>query len=233
MRHLLAALLLFCLAPLPAFAAEPTPQLTVHGQAQIEVPADQARLSLAVVSTAPDAETALTRNSKTLKLVIAALKQAGLKGDEYHTGRFEVRPEWSPRPANPAPGWQPTIRGYTVRNSLRIITGNLARLGAFIEAGTRAGANSVEGLTFDLADPAVHRALAIARATANARRDAEALAHAAGVRLGQIVSLQLDAGGYAPRPRLAAFAAGAAVPITPGTVPIRAAVTLVYQIDRR
>ena len=232
MKRPLLVLLAILLTSLPAFAEEAAPQLSVHGQAQLEVPADQAHLSLAVVTTARTSEAALRQNSATLKAVAAALAKAGLKKGESESGRFEVRPQWTPRPANPAAGWRPAITGYTVQNSLRITTGNLQQLGAYIEAAIQAGANSVEGLSFDLADASRYRDRAIAQATRDARRDAEVLAEAAGVKLEQVVSAQLDSGGYV-QPRMMAFAKASAVPLTPGTVSVSAGVTLVYRIGAR
>ncbi len=232
MKRLPIILLALFLTALPALAEESVPQVTVHGQALLVVPADQARLSLAVVSTASTAETALQQNNATMKEVAAALSKAGLKPREVHTGRFEVRPEWTSRPRNPAPDWQPAIRGYTVHNSLQVTTLNLQKLGTFIEAGTRAGANRVDGLVFDLADPTTYRTQAIAEATAQAQHDARELAHAAGIRLGRVLSLRLNPAGHPPQRRVAAFAEGSSVPITPGTVPVRAEVTIVYRISQ-
>ena len=232
MRRLFCFSLLLLVIALPAFATESPPQLTVHGQALLEVPADQARVNLAVVTTAASAQDALQQNSTTLKAVTAALIKAGLKPGEFRTGRFEIRPEWTLRPPKPAPGWRPSISGYTVRNSLHLTTKNLPSLGSFIEAGTKAGANSVEGLQFDLADPGAFQKQAIAQATANARREARALARAAGVRLGNILSLRLGPPVARPQLRVAAFAQAAPVPLTPGTVPVRAEVTMVYRIEQ-
>lgn len=233
MKRFVFILLLPFLVAIPALAQETVPQLTVHGQARLEVPADQARLSLAVVSSATTAEAALTKNNAAMKKVAAALAKAGLKPREYHTGRFEVRPEWTPSPPNPAPDWRPAITGYTVRNSLRITTLNLKRLGTFIETGVQAGADNVEGLIFDLANPAPYRVQAIAQATANAQGDARELAHAAGVTLGKILSLRLAQSGYLPQLRVATFAKRAStVPISPGTVEVQAEVTIVYQINQ-
>jgi uncharacterized protein YggE len=231
MKRLVILFVLF-LTVVPAFGEETVPQLTVHGQALVEAPADQARLSLAVVSSAATSKEALAHNNAAMKKVTEALAKAGLKSREYHTGRFEIRPEWTSRPPNAAPDWRPAIRGYTVRNSLRITTLNLKKLGAFIEAGTDAGANGVEGLVFDLSDPTLYRTQAIAQATANARRDARELAQAAGVNLEKILSLQLAPTGFAPQRLVATFAKASAVPISPGTVPVRAAVTIVYQISQ-
>ena len=228
---LLPLLFIFVLFPFRAAAAPPEamPHLTVHGIAQVSLPADQARLNLAVVTHAATSKAALAANSRSLAAVEAALHKAGLAASEYRTGRFEIRPDWAPHPRDAGPEWRPAITGYTVSNSLQITTGKLDRLGALIEAGVAAGVNSVDSLVFDLADPAAGRAEAIARATRNARDEAQAAASAAGVRLGAIGSIEVEPGAEsAPQRMLRVAAAEPVPPLSPGEVTIRAGVTMVY-----
>jgi uncharacterized protein YggE len=233
MTRLFLALLLLPLTVLPARADEAPPTLTVRGEARLEIPADQARLNLAVITTADDAESALQQNNARLRAVEKELTAAGLEKNEYHTGQFAIRPDWSPRPHDAKPDWKPAIVGYTVTNSIEVKTVRLTAVGRLIEAAARAGADNIQNLTFDLADPASHRDAAIAAATSNARGEALALAAAADVRLGPVLSLDLEPAGTPPRPRVMRMAAEAAtVPITPGNVEIRAGVTVVYRIEQ-
>lgn len=229
MRPLLLFVLLILL-PLPGLAGESPRQLTVQGAARVEVPADRARLTVTVTTTAPTAEAALEANSETLRKVETALREAGLESEEYRTSRFQIRPEWTPRPAQPPAGWRPTISGYTASNGLLITTTRLPQVGPFIEVATRAGADGIDNLSFDLADPAAARTTAISRATATARGEAEALARAAGVGLGELLSAQLDSAEGAPRPLMMRVAESTAPPLAPGNVSVPATVTLVYRI---
>ncbi len=230
--RLLLLLTLVLLPTLPAWAeTPPPPQLTVHGSADLPLPADQAQLNIAVVTTAPSAAAALAANSKRLTAVEKALVGTGLEAKEYRTGHFEIRPEWTPRPREAGPDWQPAIAGYTVSNSLHLTTGKLSLVGALIEAGITAGANSINGLSYGLADVRPGRAKAITQAIANARNEAEAAARAAGVKLGEILSLQLEpAVEVAPVRMLRMAAEAAAPPLTPGEVTVRAGVTMVFAI---
>ena len=228
--RLLFLLALVLISAFPAWGAKP-PQMTVHGSAQVSRPADQAQFNMAVVTTAPTAEAALEANSSRLAAVEKALLQAGLESGEYRTGHFEIRPQWTPRPRNAGPDWQPVIAGYTVSNSLHLTTTKLARVGALIQAGIEAGANNIDGLNYGLADARPARVKAIVQATANARSEAEAAAGAAGVKLGEILSLQLDPPveeGPVQIVRMAAEAA--APPLTAGEVTVRARVTIVFTI---
>jgi len=88
------------------------PQLTVRGEAVLHVPADQMQLSMGVVTSAVTVEAAMDSNTKKMHDVEKALIGAGLNKDEYRTGRFQVQPQWEPRPRQPVPDWQPRIVGY-------------------------------------------------------------------------------------------------------------------------
>jgi uncharacterized protein YggE len=238
---LLSALACLALAGAPALAHEEhgaatdISTLTVRGQAEFFKPADQLRMRIGVVTESPEPTEALDRNSDRMQDVIKALHKAGLTEDEYETGRFSVRPLYERRPRNAGGDWQPRITGYEVSNSLLIKTKKLDSAGKLIEAANKAGANSIDSITFDLADARSHRAEAIARATRNARADARTLADAAGVRLLRVVSISLDDASHRPpvarMGRAVAMAeAGAAPPIAPGDVTVRAGVTIVYEI---
>jgi uncharacterized protein len=217
----------------------PVPQLTVRGMALLEVPPDQVRMTLAVVSTAESAEEAMRRNSERMAKVEKALYKAGVQKGEVQTGRYQIYPEWSPRPRQAPEDWQPRIIAYRVENTLQLRSRQLTQAGRFIEAAIKAGADRVDAVVFDLADPRRDRAKAIAEATANARADAQALAEAAGVKLGGVLNLQLDDAGMPPQPMAmlrdvsSASTMAAAPELTPGVVPVSAGITITYRIDSR
>jgi uncharacterized protein len=217
---------------------QPVPQLTVRGMALLEVSPDQVRMVLAVVSTAEKAEEAMRRNAERMAQVEKALAKAGVQQGEVQTGRYQIYPEWSPRPRQAPEDWQPRIIAYRVENSLQLRSKQLDQAGRFIEAAIKAGADRVDSVVFDLADPRRDRARAITEATGHARADAQALAEAAGVRLGGILNLQLDDAAMPPRPmemmRDMARASTLAGPeLTPGVVPVAAGITITYRIEER
>jgi len=193
-----------------------------------------------VVSHGATAEAALNDNTEKMGQVEKALQRVGFSKEEYRTGFFQIEPRWEPRPSHAAWDWKPGIAGYIVRNSFKIVSRQLKMTGKIIEAAASAGANDIQALTFDLADPRHYRAEAIEQATANARADAVTLAAAAGVELIRVLSLQLDSVPTAPmrvemRPMSMdeGMAASAPPPIAAGDVMVGAGVHLVYEIGRR
>ncbi|MBW1789393.1 MAG: SIMPL domain-containing protein [Deltaproteobacteria bacterium] len=215
-----------------------TPSLTVRGKALLLVPADQVRLRVGVVTNGDTADAALAKNTEKMRKVEQAIITTGLTKEEYQTGRFQIRPDWEPRPRNVGRDWKPRIVGYTVTNTLDIKTGKIELTGKLIGACTAAGANDVGSIIFDLADPRIYRAKAIAQAVAHAKADAEIMAKAAAVGLVKVLSLHLDDAVEQPRrvnrpqyARSAMAEADSAPDITPGEVTVRASVMMVFEIS--
>lgn len=215
---------------------EDVPKLTVQGRAELEKPADQARLTVGVVTEAKEASDAMKDNNRVMDDIVKAIRKVGLEEGEYETGQFRVRPQYSRRPRQPGRDWEPEIVGYEVTNELAIKTKKIELVGDLLQESNKAGANTVEVTGFDLADPRKYRGEAIREATQNAVSDAEALADAAGLELVRIVAVNLDQ-GWRPQPMMrtmstarAEMDAGGSPSITAGTVTIDASVTLVYEI---
>ncbi len=212
------------------------PRLSVRGAAELEKPADQLELNIGVVTQHRDPDQAMSQNSRQMRAVVDAIERVGLGEGDYHTGRFQIRPVWSQRPPRERvePDWRPEIVAYNVTNTIHVKTKKLRLAGEIIQAANKAGANAIDSIRFTLADPRVHRAEAIAVATANARSDARALAEAAGVRLVRVLEISLDDAQPLRPPTyertMAMEADAGAPPITPGDVTVRANVNLVYQI---
>ena len=108
-------------------------------------------------------------------------------------------------------------------------------MGEVIDAALEAGANQLEGVSFELQDDLASRQAALRNAVAEARAKAEAMADALGVRLVSILSV--NEGPVAiERPmmemaRAASLQQGAPTPVSPGEVSVAASVTIRYQIS--
>lgn len=244
---LLSGSALACAAATPMASAqgrqisveEYIPQLAVRGSAELEKPADELQISIGVVTEHADATEAMSSNSTQMQDVVKALEKVGLTKEEYETGRFRIQPRYAQRdPRRSDPDWSPRIVGYHVSNSVRVKTGKLDLAGQLIEAANKAGANSIDNISFGLADSRKYRAEAITDATTNAMNDAKALAEAAGLRLVRVLSISLDDSRPSPpipmHGRMAMESSAADTPpIAPGDVTVRATVNVVYEIAPR
>ena len=247
----LRGVILACSLCLPAahvFAADggaPDPAtLTVSGQAILDVPADQVRMSAGVEATSADVEEAHAEAAASMDQLVKAMQKLGLEPkEEFVIDRYTIDPQWTPRPRNADANWRPAIVGYKVTSSMRIKTKQIELAGKMIAKAIDAGANDIGDLVFDLADPRTSREEAIRVATLNAKNDANVVARNAGVKLIRIQSLSLDGTSASPmyqkvgintmrRGAPESFGASAsAPPVMSGDVTVQATVRLTWIIE--
>jgi uncharacterized protein len=232
MRTQLFALLLITLLPGWAAAQDLADQrrtITVAAVAGVDREPELARVLLAVESEAPTAQEAARRNAALMERVLAAVRQAGIPALAIRTVSYELRPEYS-RPDRTDPG-TPRIIGYRAINMVQVHVDPLDRTGAVIDAALNAGANRVTSLMFELRDPDAARLDALRAAMTRAQREAEAVATAAGQRLGSPLRIDLGGAMAPPMPMARAeMAMDAATPIEGGQLTIMATVHVVYEI---
>lgn len=239
-KYLLLALIL--LAPLllystPATAAEAavaakdSPVLMVNSTASVTVSPDQARISLAIVTSDKSLTNAQNSNTRTTKSVIDSLQKTGIDKNNLQTLSFNVYPQYdySEKGLN-------SIISYQVRNEISVVVKDLDQLGAVLDIAIKAGANNVNSISFEKADPSEAENQALVKAIQRAREKALVMAQASGAQLGRMISISE---GYSTPAvyrsnlyieKAADSFSGAAIPITPADLTIESSVTLVYEI---
>lgn len=236
-RTALAALLILGATPLAAQDASPArrPTLTATGQARVSATPDIATFSTGVVSAAKTAGEALAANTKAVADVIAAVKASGVEPRDIATSGFSVMPQYQQvkRDGSEAP----RIVGYEVRNSVSVRLRDLTRLGGLLDEVVTKGSNQIGGISFEIADPAKLEEQARAAAVKDARRQAEIMAEAGGVRITRVLTIVED-GGVAPMPRMfdaapMAMAKREAVPVEAGEREVQARVSITFEIEPR
>lgn len=206
--------------------------ITMDGRGSVSVAPDMAVITARVVTLAPEAPEALARNSEKLTRVIDDIKAAGIEAKDIQTSGFGIFPRYE-RPNGGSEGGQPEITGYEVRNGVDINVRDLGKLGGLLGSVVDSGANSVDGIRFAVSDTEQLLDEARKQAVAAARAKAEVFATAAGVELGDILSIS-ESGIQMPRPvmmRSEMMMAGAdAAPIQAGEETISASVTIRWSL---
>lgn len=218
---------------LPALAqpARPTPPIIrAFGEAVVSAPPDQAQIELGVIAEAATAQAAAEQSARQLEAVLARLRKLLANKAEISTAGYSLSPNYR----HPREGGKPEIAGYTASHIVRVRTRELADLGPAIDAATQSGANAVHGLQFMLRDDEAVRSKALQEATRKARAHAEAMAAAAGLKILRVLALeQGEAPPIRPLRELTiarAELAAAPTPIEPGTIEVRASVTLTVEV---
>jgi uncharacterized protein len=215
--------------PETAGGAESSPAqgITVTGTGTAQTVPNEAQFSLGVTTKGSTAREALAANSARMERVIAALKSAGVSDKDIKTQDVSVGPGYD--------GEKGSTSGYAARNSVSVRVRELDRSSAVLDAASRAGANEVYGPSLTQSNREAYEAKALKSAFGNARKRAEALADAAGVKLGRVSSIAEGFSG-GPQPmweaaRTAKTDTAVGAPIEAGTEEIQASVTVTFAIE--
>ncbi len=211
-------------------------RVTVVGESQTDVPPDTAIVSFSVVTKNATAVGAQQENARKIEAVLKALETTanGAK-QEVKTSNYSLSPEQDYSTSGLS-----KIVGYEARNTVTVTTDKLDQVGAIIDAATKAGANSVEGISFNLRDDSSKRGDALGTATKQAMAKAEAIATSLGGKIVRVV--ETVEGGSAPTPISYSNAAMSTntttasayrTQIQSGSINVRGQVTLVVEIDAR
>jgi hypothetical protein len=230
----IGALALAACAPAAASAqATDTPAtprtISVSGTGTASGTPDIATVQVGVETRNTDAGQAVVDNSTAVERLMATLRRLGIAERDMQTSNFSIYPQQNYN-NNGEPSGPIT---YVVSNSLTVTVRDIADLGDVLGQSVEAGSNQVYGISFSVADPSALEEQARTAAVANARARAEQLAAAAGVQLGDVVSIS-EATVAPPVPFLARedLAANAAsVPVATGQLDVQLNVSITYAIQ--
>ncbi|MBS0233636.1 MAG: SIMPL domain-containing protein [Proteobacteria bacterium] len=202
--------------------------ITVSASGTAEAEPDRARITSGVSTEAETARQALTQNNETMSKIIDELKTKGIDPKDIQTASFNVEPvmDYS------KDGQPPKLRGYRVSNQVIVLVRKLDQLGDVLDDVVSAGANQIQGLTFEVSKEDTLKDNARKEAVANALRRAKLLAAAAGAEVGNVLQISEETSSSGPityAPRLAK-AATASVPIEAGTSTLEARVTVTWAL---
>lgn len=185
-RARLASLLasVLALGPLAAGAAEEAHPRTVSvsGSGEITAEPDLAYVTLGVEARKPTMAEARAEVAATVERVLALTRQLRIDPKLVNATRVQVQPEYS---------WNDKDRkrvllGYLVSRQVQVQLRDLEQLGPLLEQAVDAGVNQVNDPVLDSSRRKSLEREAMAKAVQDARSNAEALATAAGARLGPV-----------------------------------------------
>lgn len=236
--------------PAPAVAVAPgNSVLTVSAEGRSLRTPDLAIFNAGVTTQGKTAAEALAANSTAMARVIAALKRGGIAERDIQTSNLSINPVYSDpnrdaeiaartarQPYVPLEPKAPVIIGYQANNSVSVRQRKLDDFGRVIDTLVSAGANQVNGPSFqmDNPDPALDEARL--EAMKKARSRADLYARAAGLRVARILSISESAGYFGPPPMIFARMEAASAPppppapVQPGEVQLTANVTVVFEL---
>lgn len=213
-------------APVLAQTAPPA-AISVTGEATVSVPPDQAQVDGGVATDAKTAREASDANNAAMGRVLLALKGAGIDEKDYQTSRLSLQPQYAPNRS----GSSSPIVGYRATNRVTIRVRDVTKLASMIDVLVGAGANDIGGINFMVSQASKLLDEAREQAIADARRKAQIYAKAAGVTLGEPLSIS-EEGSPTPvfRGKVAGGMAATAAPVAQGEETLSVTVNVSWAI---
>jgi uncharacterized protein YggE len=180
-----AGMLMTVLAGACSSNASRVTRVAVTGETNMKAQPDAAVVVLSVITQGTQAFNAQQDNARKSDEVIHALEASAGANPEIKTADYSLRPQYDERYNK-----LPKIIGYEARNSVMVTMSDLSKVGAVIDSASRAGANSVETVSFILRDNSPARGQALAEASRQAMNKAQSIAQSMGGRVVRVVEEQ-------------------------------------------
>ena len=176
MKKLMA--LMLCLAMLlSAAAALAETKITVEGAGNVRISADTAVISLGVSARDRDVLKAQQQVNEAIAAIRKALIGQGVKEESITTDIMNIYAMYDYQ------NDQEQLAAYNANSTLAVQVTELDAVGALIDAAFAAGANTLNGISFSASDTEAAENEAMKQAVADAKRKAEVLAEASGLKL--------------------------------------------------
>lgn len=209
--------------------ASTTRTISVNGSGQVTLNPDIAKVFIGVQSQSQNVADALTENNDKAQAIASSLREMGIEEKDIQTSSFNVYPQQQYSPTGEMTGTT-----YVVNNTVNVTVRDLQLLGRLLEVVVSNGANSIDGVTFDVQDKSQAVAEARRLAVESARSQADELAKTAGVTLGDLQSMS----AYSSQPSVMTYegkggmaAVGSQVPVSAGQLLIQVDVSATYLIQ--
>jgi uncharacterized protein YggE len=220
--------------PLSVTSRTASGELAVVGVGKVDTAPDTASVDLGIVVT--DAKTideAQGQINKINNAIVEGVKGLNIDKSNIKTSNYSIVPNY-----DYSKGGNGVITGYNGNATVTIKVKDTNLLPQVINAGTKAGANTVMGTNYTIDNPENFQEQARAKAIANAKEQAKKLASELGIHLGNITNIVESSNNPGPVPMMEKSVmrmdAGTNVPsadLQPGTQTITSTVTLYF--DKR
>lgn len=206
--------------------------ISVNGSGKVSVTPDVALINLGVEAINPDPARAISDNTERMNAVINAIKALGVEAKDIQTTNFSM---WIENIYD-INGRNTGETRYHVINQISVKVRDIAKTGDVLTAALQAGANSVNGISFTVADQTAYIEAARAAAVANAKAKAEQLARGLGVSVGKVRTISeysyTPVYAEAKADRALGMGGGASVPVETGQFEITVDVQVVFDIQQ-
>lgn len=204
--------------------------IAISAEGKVTALPDIASISVGVMTEKKTVAEAQKENTAKMNAIIAKIKEFGVAAEDIKTTNYSIYPQYD---------WidnRQVERGFQVTQNVEVKVRDLSKIGDVLAAVGELGANQVGGVNFTIDDPEELRQQARLKGLEMAKKKAQALADAAGVKLGKVVGFSENE-GYVPTPMYYAKDAamglgggGASPSIESGSQDVVVNVSVIYEI---
>ena len=202
--------------------------ISVTGTGQVDVEPDLGTINIGIRSQGDTVIEAISINNGQSNAIQTALEEQGVEIEDIQTSNFNVYQQ-----SDYDYQGNPSSTYYSVENTVYVTVRQLKNLGNILDAAARSGANNIYGVNFDVQDKSASQTAARELAVQSAQVQAQELAQAAGVELGEMISIISSPTSTTPFYGYGMGGGGGmaeSVPISTGQIPINAQVEITYEI---
>jgi uncharacterized protein len=209
----------------------PMRTLNVTGTGTVYLTPDIATIMIGVHSENKDVTQAVNANNASVQKVKDAMVKSGIDEKDIQTQNFNVYQNQKFDTQG-----QPTDSVYAVDNTLSVIVRDISKIGKLLGTVVTSGANSINGITFDVSDKTKAMTDARKLALTDAQNQANEMATALNATLGSVQSAVVN---FSASPVPFAYgmgggpvekAAASNVPISVGQLVVSTTIQLIYEI---
>lgn len=173
---------------------KPANTISVSGEGKVSAVPDLAVVNIGVLSQGSSAVDVKNQNNEKVNKVIAYIKEQGIEEKDITTTQFSFYPTQDYNNGTPK------ITGYQGNQSVTVKVRGVDKsqtvLEKILDGAVNNGANQINGVNFTLEKPTDLQNQARKLAIADAKAKAQELASEAGLKLGKVVSVSENSGGY-------------------------------------
>ncbi len=203
--------------------------IAISAEGKVTALPDIATVSIGVQTENKSVSVAQKENAKKMNAIIEKVKSFGVAAADIKTSNYTIYPQYD------YVNGRQIERGYQVNQSIDVKIRNLDKIGDILAAAGDLGANQVGGVSFTIDEPEALRQQARMKALEAAKVKAQAVAAAAGVRLGKVVGFSESENGlpmpmYYAKDTAMGMGGGGAPSIQSGSQDVVINVTVSYEI---
>ena len=207
-------------------------EISVQGKGEVEAKPDIAKITLGVTTgSQSSAKIATDMLTQKFNAVVQAVKAKNIQENDIKTTNLSVNPVYD------YTNGQQSIRGYEASESIEVKIRDLDKVGEIVTAATQQGVNQAGGISFEIDSPEALQEQAQTKAIDDARKRAERLADALGVKLGRVKTFVTNTDERSiPVPMYSELKAvgqggdNTAPPVPAGTNTVTANVTVTFEL---